>query len=462
LLQQPVVNDLYGVLFQGLLYPGWEAGVRRRPTLRHLERLERTQWCSLDELHELQTQELKKLLAHAWQRVPHYRQTFERAGFEPSSLKSLDDLEKLPFLTRAEATLHLEARKSTAPPLPTIDKATSGTTGNPLTFAYDRGSEYWRQATKLRGYAWAGYELGDRSLHFWGARPLAPPPLATRLKVNLDRSLRREHFVDCTDNSEAALARIVVTLRKLRPSVIVCYAQAGAALARYVNATGCRDWGDIAVIAAAERLFPADRAALTAAFGPAIFETYGNREVMLIAAECEAHAGMHVSMENLIVELIVRDANGARRARPGESGEVAVTDLHNYGAPFIRYLTGDLAIEQPPGRCACGRSLTLLAGVEGRATDTLRDGAGQPVNGMFFSVLFASLADRVRHFQVIQRKDSALDIRLVPANPGDDSLPGLVREHCQKFIRGLELRVELVSQLTPDRGGKLRVVAVES
>jgi phenylacetate-CoA ligase len=456
------MTDLYSSLFRGLLYPSWETALRRRPTLGHLRRLERTQWCSLDELHALQNAELEKLLHHAWQRVPYYRRCFDQLGLLPRDIRRVEDLRQLPILTREAATEHFEARKSSAPPLADIGKATSGTTGRPLVFAYDRGSEYWRQATKLRGYAWAGYQLGDRSLHFWGSPPVAAPPLLRRAKVSLDHVVRRERLVDCTDRSEEALERVVRLIRKARPSVLVCYAQAGAQLARFVNETGARDWPDLPVIAAAERLFPSDRQALERAFGSGIFETYGSREVMLIAAECEAHTGLHLSMENLIVELIVRDEHGERPAEPGELGEVVVTDLHNYGAPFIRYLTGDLATQRAPGRCACGRSLDRLETIEGRSTETLRDGDGRAVSGLFFNVIFAALADKIRQFQVIQRKDKAIELKLVPTPLFDDTLLEQLHKHCQAHIPGVVLRIELVSELRSDPGGKLRVVVVES
>jgi phenylacetate-CoA ligase len=455
------LNDLYGQIFRDMLYPFWESGLRQRPTLRHLRRLERTQWCSLDELTALQEAELGKLLGHAWRSVPHYQASFRRAGVEPGDIRTLDDLSKLPLLTRQDAA-DLEARKSSAPPLPQIDKATSGTTGAPLVFGYDVGSEYWRQAIKLRGYAWAGYRPGDRSLHFWGSPTVQRPPFAKRLKASLDHLVRREHYVDCTERSEEQLRRVVRSLQKHRPMALVCYAQAGAALARHINESGSRDWGDISVIAAAERLFPQDRDELAQAFGPRIFETYGNREVMLIAAECEAHDGLHLSMENLIVELVVREGERERPALEGELGEVVITDLHNYGAPFIRYVTGDQAIQCSAQRCACGRSLRRLARVEGRTTDTLRDGAGRAVSGLFFNVLFAALAHQVREFQVVQRKDGAIDLKLVPTPLFEAALLEQLRSHCGRHIPGVELRTQLVSQLKPDRGGKLRVVAVES
>jgi phenylacetate-CoA ligase len=183
---------------------------------------------------------------------------------------------------------------------------------------------------------------------------------------------------------------------------------------------------------------------------------------MLIAAECEAHQGLHLSMENLIVEIVVREGESERPARPGELGEVVLTDLHNFGAPFIRYVTGDLAVQSEPGRCACGRALLRLERIEGRTTDTLRDGAGRAVSGLFFNVLFAALAHKVREFQVVQRRDRAIDLKLVPTSAFDDALIDQLRAHCAKHLPDVELRTEIVAQLTPDRTGKLRVVTVES
>jgi phenylacetate-CoA ligase len=457
------VSDLYGHLFQSVLYPAWESGVRRRPTLAHLAKLQQSEWCSLDELGALQARELQKLLLHAYEYSPHYRRGFERRSLRPRDIRTIDDLAKLPLLTREHAADCLDDQMSSAEPLPRIRKMTSGTTGRPLAFAYDVGSEYWRQAAKLRGYGWAGYRPGDRSLHFWGSiASVKAPTLKKKIKGALDHFVRRENYVDCTDHSMAALDRVVHRLRELRPAVIVCYAQAGAALARHVLETKSRDWADMTVISAAERMFPADRAVMSEAFGPGVFETYGSREVMLIAAECSAHQGLHVSMENLVVELVVREGDGERPAQPGELGEVVVTDLHNYGAPFIRYVNGDLAVALPPGRCACGRSLSRLQRVEGRQADTIRDADGRPVGGMFFMVLFSVLADKVRQFQVVQRKDRSIDMQLVPTSQFDNSLLQMIQLNCEKAIPGVPLRMHVVHDIPAGPTGKSRVVVVET
>jgi phenylacetate-CoA ligase len=454
--------DTYGLVFRKTLYPLWESRVRKRPTLAYLKELERTQWCSLDELTDMQGASLARLLRHAYDNVPYYRRKLDQAGVIPSDLRRLEDLACLPLLSRDDAQASHAERRSKAAPFAQVSKMTSGTSGCPLAFAYDWDSEYWRQATKLRGYSWAGYRPGDKSLHFWGTLgAIYDQPLLKRMKADLDHRLRREHYIDCTDRSAAALDRVIQAIRELRPSVILCYAQAGAALARHVVQTGRRDWDTIPVICGAERMFPADRASLVEAFGPEVYETYGSREVMLMAAECSAHEGMHVSMENLIVELVVRDHGGARRALPGEIGEVVVTDLHNHGAPFIRYVTGDLAIEAPPGTCACGRALTRLMSVEGRVTDTLRDAAGNPVSGLLFNVIFSVLADKVQQFQVVQKRDRTIELKLVPGAKFDDGVLDVLKKSCRQFLPGVGLHTELVPLIPLGKNGKRRVVVVE-
>src|SRR5262245_31241885 len=352
--------------------------------------LAKTERWSTRELRDLQLGLLRRLLRHAYLYTSYYRQLFFERDLVPDDIQSLDDLQQLPLLDRDTVRLTLDARTATAPPRWVIKKSTSGTTGQPVIVKYNAESRHWRDATRWRGYGWAGYRIGMRALHYWGFPPAAESWLQRR-KSALDHFLKRDLYVDCTPRSDAALAGAVRTLRAFQPEVIVAYAAGAATLARYITAEGARTWRDIPVLIGAERLWPHDRDAIRDAFGPA-FETYGCREVMLIGAECEAHEGMHTSMETMIVELLLRDADGRMRpARAGEAGEVAITDLHNLACPMIRYVTGDVAVARGDAPCACGRGLVRIGPIEGRVTETLRDGLGNAVGGLVFNVLFGVL-----------------------------------------------------------------------
>jgi phenylacetate-CoA ligase len=456
------MTDVYGTLYRKALLPAWEGVVRRRPTLDIHAKLLRSEWHSLDELRAFQERELRRLVRHAALYVPHYRDAFQRLGIGPEDVQRLDQLALLPLLTRSEAQASRERRKTTEPPLPEISKSTSGSTGEPLLFGYDLGSEHWRNAVRLRGYGWAGWRPGSPTLHFWGSLDsLYDKDWNKKAKVAVDRFLRRELFVDSNARSEQDLARVVGLIRSFHPQAMVSFAQAAAELARYVNRTNARSWNDLIVICGAERLFSHDRAQLEQAFGPHIFETYGSREFMLIAGECEAHSGMHVAMENLIVELLVEEDGQWRAARPGEPGQVVITDLHNYGMPFIRYLNGDIAVAAEPGRCGCGRALERLSRIDGRTNDAVRDAEGRSIDALFFNVMFSVMGGKVRQFQVVQRRDGSVSLRIVPEADFDAALLATIEHNCAKFLRGVRVEIQLVDAIPVEKNGKLRVVVVE-
>jgi phenylacetate-CoA ligase len=169
-------------------------------------------------------------------------------------------------------------------------------------------------------------------------------------------------------------------------------------------------------------------------------------------------------MENLIVELIVRERDGSvRAARPGETGEVVLTDLHNLACPMIRYITGDVAVAHAAVACPCGRGLTKIGPIEGRVTETLHDGDGHAVGGLVFSVLFGVMDHVARNFQVIQKLDGSVVLRVVP-NVGDrlpDKENRAVHDVAAKYLHGIKFSVEYVDKIPLTPAGKRNVVVIE-
>jgi phenylacetate-CoA ligase len=453
--------DIYGTVFRSVVFPAWETHVRRRPVVARWRELERSQWSSFDELTSMQARAVARLVRHAYEHVPLYGDRWRELGITPDDVRSPEDLHVLPIVRRADLQRAGAAWSATAPPFATIRKQTSGTSGEPLLFGYEPDSEHWRRAVKFRGYAWAGYRPGDRALHFWGAPEPTPPSWPERLKIAVDRRIHRDVYVPCAVMSDDRLRDVVRAIEHTQPSAIVCYAQAGAELARFVVREGLRTWRTIPVICGAERLLPRDRASLELAFGPAVFDTYGCREVMMIGAECEAHAGLHVAMENLIVEIIVSENGQSRSARPGETGEVVITDLHNFSQPFIRYANGDVATAGAPRPCACKRVLPRIEAVQGRVSELLRDGSGAVVSGIAVSFLVQDVSQWVRRFQAVQHRDRSVTISMVV----DGELPAAsldaVRRNGERLLAGVDVHVAVVPELPRNPSGKHRLVVVE-
>lgn len=451
--------DAYGKALGRVLYPAWER-LRGRPTFELLASLHRTERASLDELSTMRANLLRRLVRHAYRETVHYRAALDAEGVHPDDIRTLDDLARLPLLDRAAAQASVDTRTAAWPAV-AYTKTTSGSTGQPLAVRYCAESRSWRDATRWRGFGWGGYRMGDKAMHVWGV-PAVKPSRVARTKLAVDRRLRRDVYVDCMVRSPERMGEMVKTIVRERPSAILGYAQAIADLARYVNAENLRTWDDLPVIYGAERLWPHDRADIMQAFGPGVFETYGCRELMLMGAECEEHDGLHESVENLIVEILVREDGQVRPARPGERGEVAVTDLHNLACPFIRYLTGDLAVARAQRPCACGRTLPRFGPVEGRVTDTMVDASGNRVEGILFNILFLAIADYTRQFQVVQRATGQLLLKLVPKGTTlPEHAERTIRDFVGRHLRGCPLEIEIVPSIPLTGAGKLHRVVVE-
>jgi len=445
----------YTALFDSLVWPTWERLIRRRETLHHLRYLERSQWQDPEERHAEELHALVSLLSYAGRNVPYYRELFRARRFDPRGVKSRADLCELPFLTREIVRERYDDLIDPAHRGKNLKKGTSGSTGTPLKFEYSLASECWRQAVKVRGYGWAGYRPGRKTFYYWAAVSSAAPTF----KIRFDRRLRRETFFDSMRQDEASRRFALDELRRTRPEVIVCYTQSCAQFARWIVDRGLRDWDDIPVICGAEAVLLADRAALVQAFGPEIFETYGSRETMLMAAECEAHAGMHLSEENLVVEL-TRDGG---EVAPGETGDVVVTDLHNLGMPMIRYLNGDLAVRGAQERCSCGRGLARLERVDGRRADTMLDRDGNVVPGIVFHVLFSDARkDLVKQFQAVQNARGEVVLRVVRGRDFSEDAFQSVASRFASYLRGLPFTVEFHESILPHRrSGKIQTIIVE-
>jgi phenylacetate-CoA ligase len=456
------MRDLYGQLLAKALFPAFEA-VRGRPTVPLLRYVEDTQMWPTQQLRALQTGFLRRLLRHAYNHTAYYRRVLDERDLRPEDFESPADLSLLPLLDRPTLRATMLERSADAPPVAVIRKVTSGSSGQPVEVLYNAESRHWRDAIRWRGYGWGGYHMGNRALHYWGFVPQSGGNWWKRTKVGLDRAIKRDVYIDCTPRGDEAMMAVVDEIRRFEPQSIIAYASGAGALARFINDRGLRDWDDIPVLTGAEGLLPHDRQEIERAFGDA-FDTYGCREVMLMASECPKHHGMHTSMENLIVEIVVRQPDGTTRAaKPGETGEVVITDLHNLACPMIRYVNGDLAVAGEEELCPCGRGLSRIREIQGRVTETMYDGRGNAVGGLVFNILFSTIGHVARSFQVHQHKDGRVVFKVVPFE--GRTLPRneeqILKAHAERYLPGAPFQIEYVDDIPLTSAGKRRVVVCE-
>lgn len=436
-----------------VLLPAYETGLRRRKTLRYWKELDRTQWLPRADLERMQFEALRRLVAHAYEHCAYYRQSWSQLGLGPDKLRSPEDFRRWPLIGRGTVAENRTRLRADLAGMKLISKSTGGSSGTPLHFDLNDDSAQRREAAWHRGYSWGGAEPGRKALYLWSIS-LTKRPRWADWKDRLYQRLYRRTWLNTFGLSEERASEYLAVLNRCRPDAIVAYTHSLYAFARMLDERNLRPFSPKGIVVGAEKLYSFQRQLIEKVFGAPVFETYGSREFMLIGGECDRHAGLHLTTENLLVEVLDEDG---RPTPAGEEGNVVVTDLYNFGMPFVRYVNGDRAIAGW-GTCACGRGLRLLKQVVGRRSDMIHTPDGRHISGVFFPHLMKDFP-AVRRFLVVQDEPDHLEIQLVlkPAWTAAD------RALLERSIRdgvGPEMRLDLrqVDDIALTGGGKQRVV----
>jgi len=444
------MTSAYEWLFSRCLLPGYGLLSPRNRLTGHLREYRRSQWLAPQQLGRLQLDKLNRLLMHAWQHVPYLQQRWQQLGLERTPLRDVAELAAYPIMTKAEVHDHYDDLIARPYRGRTYTKTTSGSTGEPFRFEMTVESDARRNAVMWRGYEWAGARLGRRGAYLWGSDLGAHGFL--RIKENLFHAAFNRKMVSCFDMSMQTLPAIAAQLLGARPAVVVGYVSALTTLASWALEQGVSLRGADSVLTAAEGLRDEQRELIGRAFDCAVFNTYGCREVMLIASECEHRSGLHLNADHLVVETVDDSGAGVRDA----PGRVILTDLHNYGMPLIRYENGDLAVTATR-RCPCARGLPLLERVEGRSLDVIRMPGGRMLPGEFFPYLLKDFS-WLREFQVIQREPEHLRLLLVLRSAGvRPDLDALRSKLRQALGSAVAIQIDVVEVIARSASGKLRV-----
>lgn len=427
--------------------------VRGTHSIKCFHELEKTQGLSPTQLEDLQQKKLHALLVHAYENVPYYRKMFKEIKVKPDDIKSIDDISKLPFLTK-------EIIRKNFPDNITpnnyhknqlIKVYSGGTTTNEPLFSYkDKNTISYGLGAAYRGWGWSGYRLGDRYAMLW--RSLDTMGEYSKFYKRIENFIRRNMFLPSFDTSEETLFKHIRQLRKYKPKVIRASPSAVYILAKFMEHERIDDIRPNAILTTAEKLYDFQREVIESQFGCEIFDGYGSNEIRSIAFECEEHNGYHISAENVIIEFI---KNGEHVA-PGELGEIVITDLNNYAMPFIRYKVGDVGMPSDE-ICSCGRGLPLVRSIDGRHTNFVITPEGRLLSSSFFADLFGNI-EFIKQFQVVQETKGNIIIKIVSEPKQDEKKNGDLLEYAQKNISDMNIVIDCVDSIPPTRSGKLQLV----
>lgn len=415
------------------------------------ERLEKTQWLGPADLQVLQNRRLREFLVTIGQRVPFWREQFRELGFDPAAVQGVQDLQRLPLMDKVRMRAATERLKAEGHG-PLTRYNTGGSSGQPLIFYIGKARKSHDVAAKWRATRWWGVDIGDREAVIWGS-PIEHGA-QDRLRQWRD-ALMRSTLLPAFEMSTPRLDGFVAWLRREKPRMVFGYPSALSVIARHAQARGVRldDLGVRVAFVTSERLYDDQRRIIETTFGCRVANGYGGRDAGFIAHECPS-GSLHLSAEDIVVEVV--DAQG-RVLPPGQAGEIVVTHLATAEYPFVRYRTGDIGVLDDR-RCSCGRGLPLLRDLQGRSTDFVIAADGTVMHGLALIYILRDLPG-VDGFKVTQHTRQRTQVDVVPDASFDPALvPRIVEGFRQRLGAGVEVEVNLVESIAPEKSGKYRYI----
>jgi phenylacetate-CoA ligase len=422
-----------------------------RRFLTRMMELDRTQWLNREELLALQQQKLHRLLEYAHNNVPYYRRLFDQVGFQPDDiLKDPASFHKIPFLTKPvirenfDDLLTTDAKRRSR----MTQLSTAGSTGQPLVFMQDISFRDQVTAELHHHLTWTGWEFGQPHAYIFGAS--FEVSYARNLRVRFMNLLLNRFVTNAYRLSEESMHAFAATAVRRRPRLLFGYASSLYRFAQFICNNPSYDLKFVgAVFTTSEVLYPAQRQLIEDTFGCKVFNRYATRELGALACECGAHTGLHISVENAYVEIL----NDGAPTEPDEPGDIFVTNLNNYGMPFIRYQLADVAAWHPDEHCPCGRAHPMMKVVEGRHNDMFKRRDGGAVWGGIGNPLWNM--EGVRKFQFIQKTYDYVVVKVASDGPFTQVQQAEVEKAVNTALGGgVKVDFEFPDEIPVGRSGK--------
>jgi len=381
--------------------------------------------------------------------IKYYKEVFQQAGVNPDKIKTSDDLDSIPILTKKELRDRFwDFLPSTLPECRVT--RTSGSTGVPACFFSDRISRKFNSAAVIRSRRAAGI-------------PLIGRPILTPLKTEHERhkephwtflqGIHKTYYInpylDSSDNTKYAEK----LLRKLRKPAVLGITPATRTLAQKVRDGVFPSFQPSAVLTTGESLSPKVRELLESTFQTKVMDIYGCSEAGEVAWQCHLGRGYHINADNCIVE-IVKDN---KPVTDGQVGEVIVTNLNRCAMPIIRYKNGDLA-RLSEETCPCGCKLPMIAEILGRTGEDMFLPNGKAIPWNQLKSLMTH--QHIRKFQLVQNEDGSIVIRYIPEDIADTKqLDGLLLYRYRNLVGdSVKIKIERTASIPPANSGKSKLV----
>lgn len=372
----------------------------------------------LEELQKLQSERLVEQVKHVYDNVPYYRQKMEEKGVKPGDIRGIEDLHKLPFITKDDLRDQYPYGLVAVPLSDCVRiQSTSGTTGRRVVAFYTQEDlDVWEDCC-ARAIMAAGGTKDDVCHVSYGYGLFTGGP-------GLNGG---SHRVGCLTlpMSSGNTERQIQFMTDLGSTILCCTPSYAAYLGEAINERGLKDQIKLkAGIFGAEAWTEEMRQEIQKSLGIKAYDIYGLTEISGpgVSFECEEQSGMHINEDHFIAEII--DPETGEVLPEGEKGELVFTCITKKAFPLMRYRTRDICVLTRE-KCSCGRTHVRMRKPMGRSDDMLIVKGVNVFPSQIETVLlnnnyppqYQIIVDRVGHFDTIE-----VHVEMAPEMVNDTSV----------------------------------------
>jgi len=356
----------------------WPPIPGRRPAalMAMLYQLDRSQWLTPKQLRQAQFKQLVRLVQHAVETVPFYRDRLAdwKGISDPKSLE--ESWSRIPILTRTDIQDAGPDLISTRIPNShgkVHSLMTSGSTGQPVQCRGTQITQFFWQCITLRDHDWHKRDFSKTLAAIRYTDHSAAPDGKAHSSWGAPVDLVADSGPSAVMTTDSTISEQADWLRRNSPTYLIAYPSNIRALASWFLDNNCTLPDLIHIRSFGEILETETRTLCEQAWSVPIVDCYSSQEVGYVALECpDSPQDYHVQSESILVEIL--DDQGKQSA-PGEVGRVVATPLHNAAMPLVRYDLGDFA--EVGDLCSCGRGLPTLKRIVGRQRNMVTFPNGQ-------------------------------------------------------------------------------------
>ncbi len=408
---------------------------------------EKIECATREEMRSVQSKRLKDTVLRIYHAVPSYRKKMQELGLTPHDIKSVDDLNLLPFTTKADLRDNYPFGLFTVPMSEIVRlHASSGTTGKPMVVGYTRKDiQMWAEVVS-RSLCMAGVHHHDIVQIAYGYGLFTGGLGLHYGTENLGASV--------IPISGGNTTKQIQLMEDFGSSVICCTPSYALNIAEVMKEQGV-DPESLKLrvgIFGAEPWTEAMRKEIETKLGIKAIDIYGLSEIVGpgVSCECEHQCGMHINEDHFLPEII--DPETLEPVAAGEIGELVFTTITKEGMPLIRYRTRDLTrlIYEP---CSCGRTLVRMVKCKGRSDDMLII-RGVNVFPSQIETVLLQMSEVEPHYLLIIEREGTLDTVTLMVEVQEQFFSDEVKKL-------QELRIKITKQLESVLGISVNVKLVE-